>query len=109
MKIMLIAGLALGALMVLTSCSRPTEVRYKVSVELEENGQFRTGSSVWLWRIRRPTLALASPYDTEFRGEAVQVPLAQHPDVFALLINAEAETHYAPLRVEHLFGRGWQN
>jgi hypothetical protein len=110
MKFFLIAGgLALGTLMMLASCSRPAEVRYKVSVELEENGKVRTGSSVWQWRISRPTLALASPYDTEFHGEAVHIPLDQHPDVFALLMNSEADSHYAPMLVERRFGLGWRN
>lgn len=92
----------------LTSCSRSAEVRYKVSVELEEDGQTRSGSSIWSWRITKPTVALASPYNSEFHGEAVAVALAHHPTVFGLLVNSEADSHYAPLLVERLFGRGSQ-
>lgn len=94
--------------MALTACSRAAEVRYRVSVEIEEDGQARTGSSIWVWQIRRPTIALGSPYDTHFSGEAVVVPLQDHPTVFALLVNANADQHYGPLLVERLFGRGSQ-
>jgi hypothetical protein len=107
MKSILIAsGLVLGALALLSSCSRMAEVRYRVSVELEEHGNIKSGSSIWVRSISRPTVALASSYESEFRGEAVHIPLATHPDVFALLINAEADSHYAPMLVERLFGRG---
>jgi hypothetical protein len=100
---------ALGALMVLSACGRSAEARVKVTVELEEDGQTRTGSSIWDWRVSRPTIALASSYDTHFQGEAVAIPLRNHPTVFALLVNASADEHYAPLLVESLFGRGFAN
>lgn len=95
--------------MALSACSRSAEVRYKVTVGVEEDGELRTGSSIWVWRIRRPTIALASTYETEFRGEAVVIPLVRHPTVFALLVSADADANYSPLLVERTFGHGFAN
>jgi hypothetical protein len=65
------------------------EVRYKVTVEVDTPQGVRSGSSVWSWRLSRPTLALASAYDGKFSGEAVAVDLPNGKTLFALVSGQE--------------------
>ena len=105
---MIVCGVALGAVTLLSSCSRLAEVRYKVSVELEENGTRKTGSSTWLRRISRPTVALASSYESEFRGEGFEIdarrPVPHHGEVEArrsLPSGKPAQHPVKPMPVAH--------
>ncbi|HEX8263299.1 MAG TPA: hypothetical protein VF547_10545 [Allosphingosinicella sp.] len=81
-----------------------TEVRYKVTVEVLENGSVRSGSSVWSWRLSEPTVALASPYDGKLRGEAVAVELGNGRTLFAVLRGTDGESGMAEMLPERLFG-----
>lgn len=98
--------IVIGTLAALSSgCNpRPAEVRYKVTVEVDDKGATRSGASVWSWAISKPMAALASPYDGRFRGEAVAVDLGSGKTLFALLVNANGEYGYASLLPERLFG-----
>lgn len=82
---------SLGALF-LGSCGgdpNSAEVRWRMTVEVETPDGTRTGSSVWSWELSRPTLALASPYEGQFRGEAVAVELPNGSVLFALVRDQE--------------------
>ena len=94
---------SLGLAMVLGACGGPAEVRYKVTVEVDDNGAARSGSSVWSFRLSKPTLALASPYDAKFRGEAVAVDLGGDKLLFALLVDEEGNSSTGIMWPEHLF------
>ena len=65
--------------------SSSAEVRYRVTVEVDTPQGVRSGSSVWSTKISKPTLALASPYDSKFSGESVTVDLPNGKTLFALL------------------------
>jgi hypothetical protein len=80
------------------------EVHYKVTVEVFENGRVRSGSSVWSWRLSKPDVARAAPYDGKLRGEAVAVDLDDGRTLFAILRGADGETGMAELLPERLFG-----
>jgi hypothetical protein len=80
------------------------EVRYKVTVEVEDNGVLRKGSSVWSWRLGEPLLALGSPYSGKFKGEAVAVDLANGPTLFAILKDADGGEGSMMMIPERLFG-----
>lgn len=77
------------------------EVRWRMTVEVETPEGIRRGSSVWSWRMSRPTLALASPYEGEFRGEAVAVELPNGSVLFALVKDQEQvpERQFRELRL----------
>lgn len=92
-----------GIAMVLGACSRPAEVRYKVNVEVDDNGTHRSGSSVWSFQLRKPTLALASPYDAKFKGEAVAVDLGNDNVLFALLVDEDGNSSTGKMWPERLF------
>ena len=87
----------------LGACSNAAEVRYKVSVEVDENGAQRSGSSVMSFKLMKPTVALASPYDAKFKGEAVAVELGNGQTLFALLKNENGEPTAFPMVPENLF------
>ncbi len=80
------------------------EVRYRVAVLVDDNGITRSGSSVWSRTLKKPTVALVSAYDGEFRGEAVAVDLPGGRTLFAILRGADAESGMAELLPERLFG-----
>lgn len=62
------------------------EVRYRMTVDIDDNGVMRSGSSIWSASVRRPTLGLGSAYDSSFKGEAVAVELNDGRYAFALLV-----------------------
>ena len=79
------------------------EVRYKVTVEIDDNGTHRSGSSVLSFKLIKPTVALVSAYDAEFKGEAIAVDLQNQQVLFALLIDANGDAGTLQLWPEHLF------
>jgi hypothetical protein len=87
----------------LGACGNPAEVRYKVTVEVDDNGTHRSGWSVWSFRLSKPTVALASPYDAKFRGEAVAVDLGNQQVLFALLKDENGGLGTVQMWPEHLF------
>lgn len=92
-----------GLAVMLGACGGPAEVRYKVTVEVDDNGTHRSGSSVWSFRLSKPTLALASPYNAEFKGEAVTVDLGNDNVLFALLVDEKANSSTGKMWPENLF------
>ena len=103
----IMARLRFAALAALTmtagACARLAEVRYKVLVEVDDNGTPRSGSSVWSFRLSKPTVALASPYDAAFKGEAVAVDLGNHNVLFALLVDEKGNSGTGMMWPENLF------
>jgi hypothetical protein len=83
------------------------EVRYRVTVEIDEGGAVSSGSGVWSLKLTRPTLALASPYNPKFTGEAVAVDLSNGQTMFALIKDQEMlpERHFSELNVGDGFDR----
>ncbi|HEX8061744.1 MAG TPA: hypothetical protein VF535_00865 [Allosphingosinicella sp.] len=98
-------GLAtlVGLAVSLTGCGSSAEVRYKVIVEIDDNGVARSGSSVWSFALAKPTVALASPYDAKFKGEAVEVDLGAGRTLYALLVGEDGDKGTVQLWPEHLF------
>jgi len=92
------------ALLALGSCSNAAVVRYRVTVAVRTPQGVRSGSSVWEWRLSRPTVALATAYDGKFRGEAVAVDVAPGQTLFALIRGEDGSTSYAELLPEWTFG-----
>ncbi len=82
---------------------RAAEVRYRVTVEVLDGGQPRTGSAVWSHLLAKPAVALVSAYDGKFHGEAVAVDLSGGRTLFALLRDARGG-NAMPLLPERLFG-----
>lgn len=99
-------GLGLAVLLAGWQFLPPTsaEVRYKVIVEVDDNGVTRRGASVWSWRLGTPLLALATPYSGKFQGEAVAVDLANGRTLFALLKDAKGGEGSMVMLPERLFG-----
>ena len=85
------------------ACGNSAEVRYKVTVEVDDNSTHRSGSSVLSFKLIKPTVALVSPYDAEFKGEAVAVDLGNQQVLFALLIDEKGDTGTVQMWPEHLF------
>lgn len=81
-----------------------TEVRYKVTVEVQDGTALRKGSSVWSWRLSRPAAALATPYNGKFQGEAVAVEIGTGNILFAVLRGAAGDEGAASMLPERLFG-----
>jgi hypothetical protein len=98
-------GLAtlVGLAVSLTGCGGPAEVRYKVTVEVDDNGVARSGASVMSFALSKPTVALASPYDAKFKGEAVEVDLGGGRTLYALLVGEDRDKGTVQLWPEHLF------
>jgi hypothetical protein len=96
-------AVATGLAMILGACSNSAEVRYKVTVEVDDNGTHRTGSSVMSFALSKPTVALVSPYDAKFRGEAVLVDLGGDRTLFALLVDEEGDGAGIRMLPERLF------
>lgn len=80
------------------------EVRYKVTLEVEDGGRLVTGSSVWSWTLRKPLVALASPYNGKFQGEAVAVELSGGRTLFAVLRGADGNEGAMQMLPERVFG-----
>ena len=83
----------------LAACNRPAEVHYRVTVEVNDRGTIRSGSSVWAFALSKSALPLASPYNPHFRGEAVAVDLPGRGTLFALVQGETVKTY-----PENLFG-----
>ncbi len=83
------------------SAEDSAEVRYRMIVEVDDNGTVRKGSSVWSFALSKPMLALASPYGPKFAGEAVAVDLSGERTLFALVTDQEMlpERHFDRLKV----------
>jgi len=96
-------AVATGLAMILGACGNSAEVRYKVIVEVDDEGIHRSGSSIWSFKLSKPTVALVSPYNAEFRGEAVAVDLGNHDVLFALLTDEEGSSTTGKMWPEHLF------
>lgn len=96
-------ALGAGLAMVLSACSNNAEVRYKVTVEVDDNGMQRTGSSVMSFALSKPTVALVSPYNAKFRGEAVAVDLGNGRTLFALLVDEQGDGGGIQMLPERLF------
>lgn len=94
-----VGGMVIAALSLAGCSAPPAEVHTRVTVEVQTPQGVRSGSSVWSRRIWAPTVALASTYSTEFRGEAVAVDLPGGRTLFALVKDqaAVAERHFADL------------
>lgn len=102
-----VIGLVAGLAAVLGSCGLlggPAEVRYRVTVEVIDNGIVRSGSSVWSWQLNEADLPLATAYDGKLRGEAVAVDMSGGRTLFAILRGADGQSGMAELLPERLFG-----
>ena len=103
-----LAGVAvLGGALVVGACrvfKKEAEVHYRVTVAVDDNGTVRSGSSVWSWTLKEAGVALASPYDGKFQGEAVAVDLPGGRTLFAILRGMDGQTGMAELMPERLFG-----
>lgn len=88
----------------LLGCSRSAEVRYRVTLTVDDHGEERRGSSVWSQSLSEPTIALASTYDGQFAGEAVTVVLSGGRALFATLRGGEGGESMAGLLPEVAFG-----
>lgn len=97
-------GALVGLAVSLSGCSNSAEVRYKVIVEVDDNGVTRSGFSVMSFTLSKPTVALATPYDAKFIGEAVEVDLGGGRSLYALLVDEENDGGTVKLWPEHLFG-----
>lgn len=82
----------------------PVEVRYKVTLEVEQSGRVRSGSSVWSWTLSKAGAPLASAYNGKFEGEAVAVELADRGWLFAVLRGGDGDEGAMMLLPERLFG-----
>lgn len=83
---------------------RDPEVRYRVTVAVDTPQGARSGSSVWSWTLKKPTVALVSAYDGVFQGEAVAVDLPGGRTLFAILRGMDGNSGMAELMPERLFG-----
>lgn len=91
-------AISIIAAILVSGCNRSAEVRYRVTVEVNDRGIVRSGSSVWAFTLSKSVLPLASAYNPSFRGEAVAVDLPGRGTLFALL----SET--GKMYPENLFG-----
>jgi hypothetical protein len=92
------------AAFLVTGCSREPEVRYRVVLNMTDQGTERSASTVWSWRLRKPTAALATPYSGEFRGQALALRLASGRIVYAILRGANGDQNVPALLPERVFG-----
>lgn len=73
-------------------------MRWRVTVTITTPDGERTGSSVWSWTLSKPSIALATPFDGKFVGEAVAVDLPNGKTVFALLDGTTSSPSMLPER-----------
>jgi hypothetical protein len=66
----------------MAACNSSAEVRYRVTVEVDDRGTPVSASSVWGLVLRK---GLQGIYESELRGEAVALPLAGRGTLYALL------------------------
>jgi hypothetical protein len=88
MKWLGIAGVAIVAVFVLYKISYPTHTyRYRMTVNVEVDGQMRSGSSVIEARVSKQPMFLpgVNPLEYSERGEAVFVDLGGQRNIVALL------------------------
>jgi hypothetical protein len=85
------------------ACGNSAEVRYKVTVEVDDRGTSRSGSSVMSFKLLKPTVALVSPYNAEFKGEAVAVDLGNRQVLFALLKDENGNSGTVQMWPEKVF------
>lgn len=83
---------------------RDPKVRYRVTVTVDTPQGARSGSSVWSWTLKKPTVALVSAYNGEVQGEAVAVDLPGGRTLFAILRGMDGDSGMAELMPERLFG-----
>lgn len=98
---------ALGGGLALSGCNLlrgDPEVRYRVTVTVDTPQGERSGSSVWSWTLKQPTVALVSAYEGEFHGEAVAVDLPGGRTLFAILRGMDGDSGMAELMPERVFG-----
>jgi len=95
-RLWLVAVMAV-AFATLTGCQRAAEVRYRVTVEVDDRGTKRSGSAVWSIAVAKAILPLASPYNARFHGEAVRVVIPGRGYLYALVA---ADSGYP----ENIFG-----
>lgn len=95
MKLFSVLLVAVASLF-LSGCGNSAEVRYRVTVEVDDNGATRSGSSVWSFKITESTPLGDSGYRPEFHGEAVAVDLSEGQTLFALVKGQEMlpERHF---------------
>lgn len=82
MRALLPMLLGLCALLV-AGCDRSPIVRYRMTIEVEADGQVHTGSSVWEFGLSK---GFPQAYAAHFRGEAVAVDLPGRGTLFGLLV-----------------------
>ena len=87
----------------LAACDTDAEVRYKVTVEVDDNGIHRAGSSVMSFKLMKPTVALVSPYNAKFKGEAVAVELGDQQLLLALLVDEKGHSGTVQMWPERRF------
>ena len=78
---------------------RPVEVRYRVTVVIDEGGVERRGSAVWSSELWRPILPLASTYSGNIRADAIPIKLGNGAYLFVLLADydpSEPGTYQSP-------------
>ena len=97
-----VAALA-GLAVMLGACGNSAEVRYKVTVEVDDQGTPRSGSSVMSFKLLKPQVALVSPYNAEFHGEAVAVELGGGQILFALLKDEKGDLGTVQMWPEKVF------
>ncbi|MGE0776039.1 MAG: hypothetical protein AB7G25_04770 [Sphingomonadaceae bacterium] len=81
----LLLATSMFGFLTLAACNKPAEVHYRVTVDVNDRGTIRSGSSVWAFALSKSALPLASAYNYRFRGEAVAVDLPGRGTLFALL------------------------
>jgi hypothetical protein len=79
--------------------SIPKPIRYRLTLEVEDNGTVHTGSGViesrWYNQIFMKDLANGTPWTVQTRGEAVTVDLGSRGLLFALLTGVERKARGA--------------
>jgi hypothetical protein len=85
-------------------CGNTAEVRYKVTVEVDDSGTRRSGSSVMSFKLSEPTVALGTAYNSQFLGEAVDVDLGGGRTLYALLVGETNDEAMVKMWPELLFG-----
>lgn len=82
-------GLAAAATLGLTGCNSSSEVRAKITVEVDTPSGVRTGVGVWSWKLSKTSKVSGAPYLGKFRAEAVPVRLPDGQTLFVLATNQE--------------------
>ena len=77
--------LAMGAL-ALGSCKPTGDVRFRVAVTVEGQGAPKTFSRVWRWYLSKAPIPLVAPYAGGVIAEAVPIPIAGRPTLYALTV-----------------------